>query len=265
MPAVLDAKSKSLSFSHPGKQKAYQFLLENPSMDFAAYQIMSGDTTLDEKTFEEVSRAIRVSTESEFDESGEAPKKINPDIFFAKKVPAKKSMKTQPQGESAMAKEMSTAAAPKKRGRPPGVKKAVVAVDKPKGKRGRPAKAGEKAVQAKAPKAKQKGKGVRYAAEKQQEIVSYIQLKGRGGLSKAKVKYGISYPTLARWVKQAGSDKGSSKVEKVSKKLGRPKKSVAAPSGHILVSKRVLKQFQKGIANLEAAFGAFSNALRVLE
>lgn len=263
MPAVLDAKPKALSFSHPGKQKAYEFLVENPLMDFAAYQIMSGDTTLDEKPFEEVSRAIRVSTDSEFDESSSVPTKINPDIFFAKKESTKKTNK-KAKG-APMAKEPTTTAVPKKRGRPPGPKKMIVTVDKPKGKRGRPAKATSKATPAKSPKAKKAAKGIRYTAEKQQEIVTFILSKGRGGLSQAKEKFDISYPTLARWVKVAGSGKGAPKVEKVSKKPGRPKKSEAVPSGHILVSKRVLKQFQKGIANLEKAFGAFSNALKVME
>ena len=89
--------------------------------------------------------------------------------------------------------------------------------------------------------------------------------QGRGGLSKAKVKFGVSFPTLARWVKQAESGKGASKVKKSLKQIGRAPKTAKVPSGHVLISKKVLKEFQKGIANLEAAFGAISNALRVLE
>jgi len=257
------AESKPISFSHPGKQKAYEFFRENPSMDFMAYQAMGGDPSIDEKSFEEVSRAIRVSKESESGNTPDLTKKINPDIFFLRKAPAKQSMKKQPQGES-MAKEPTNTVAPKKRGRPPGSKK-VVAVDKPKAKRGRPAKETRTAAPAKLSKSQKSGKGTRYSAEKQQEIVAFILSKGRGGLSQAKEKFGISYPTLARWTKQAGSGKNSSKVEKSSKKLGRPMKSETAPSGHVLISKKVLKEFRKGIANLEAAFGSFSNALRVLE
>jgi transposase-like protein len=264
MPGVLNAKPKLLSFTHPGKQKAYEFLMENPSMDFMAYQTIGGDPSLDEKSFEEVSRAIRLANEPEDGTHVGATTRINPDIFFTKKATAKKSMKMQPQGDSAMANESNTAVAPKKRGRPPGTKKATVSADKPKAKRGRPVKDGKRATPAKLSKSKKSGKGTRYTAEKQQEIVAFILSKGRGGLSQAKAKFGISYPTLARWVKVAGSGKGSSKVEK-DFKLGRPKKSETAPSGHVLISKKVLKEFRKGISNLEAAFGAFSNALRVLE
>lgn len=135
-----------------------------------------------------------------------------------------------------MANEMSATVVPKKRGRPPGAKKA-----------------------------KKAAKGIRYDADRQKEIVSFILAQGRGGMSKAKVKFGVSFPTLARWVKQAGSDKGSSKVKQALMKIDRTPKSATASSGHVLISKKVLKELQKGIANLEAAFGAISNALRVLE
>ena len=148
---------------------------------------------------------------------------------------------------------------------PPGTKNKATASGKPKAKLGRPANASNKATPAKSPKSKSGSKGIRYNVDRQREIVAFIQAQGRGGMSKAKAKFGVSFPTLARWVKQAGVGNGLSKTVKGPTKLGRPKKSEPVPSGHILVSKKVLKHFQKGIANLEAAFGAFSNALRVLE
>jgi len=258
IPAI--AEAKPLSFSHSGKQRVYQFLLIHPGADHAAYKIMGDDPNIGEREFDEVLRAMRVNDESDTLGTEGVKPKINPDIYFAKKTvrPIKKSKGVT------MAKEATITATPRKRGRPPGSrsKKITNTEVKLKGKRGRPAKT---SVSPKSPTTKQSGKGVRYTAEKQQEIVSFIISKGRGGLSQAKEKFGISYPTLARWVKQAGGGKGASKVEKASKKLGRPKKSDTVSSGHILISKRVLKEFQKGIASLEAAFGAFSNALRILK
>ena len=254
------AEFKPMNFSHAGKQKAYEFLLDHPGADHAAFLIMGENPNISEKEFIEVQRAIAVSIESDADfESVKKQTKINPDIYFAKKEPTKKS-KIKSKGVE-MAKEAMITEAPRKRGRPPGSKKVASTEVKVKGKRGRPSKA---KTPNKLPKAKA-GQGTRYPAEKQREIVDFILNKGRGGLSQAKEKFGISYPTLARWVRQAGSDKGKPKGEKASKKLGRPKNSEKTSTGHVLISKNVLKEFQKGIANLEKAFGAFSNALRVLE
>ena len=255
------AEVKPLSFSHAGKQKAYEFLLLHPGADFAAYLIMGENPNISEKEFIEVQRAIAVSTGSDADfESAENKLKINPDIYFAKKEHTRKSnMKSK--GVD-MAKGTNITAAPKRRGRPPGSKKVASTEVKVKGKRGRPAKV-------KSPtnlsESKKGGQGTRYPAERQQEIVNFIVSKGRGGLSQAKEKFGISYPTLARWIKQAGGQKRAAKPDMVSKKHRGTTESVAVHKSHVLISKKVLKEFQKGIANLEKAFGAFSNALRVLE
>jgi len=164
-----------------------------------------------------------------------------------------------------MVNEEKTPVAPKKRGRPPGTKNKATASDKPKAKLGRPANVSNRATPAKSPRSKSGSKGIRYNFDRQREIVAFIQSQGRGGMSQAKAKFGVSFPTLARWVKQAGAGNGSAKTVKGAMKIGRPKKSESVPSGHVLVSKKVMKHFQKGIANLEAAFSAFSNALRVLE
>lgn len=269
MPALLEVKSKPLTFSHAGKQKAYEWLVENPTLDFGAYRIMSSDPSLDEKSFDEVARAFRVAN-ADFDEADVSTPKISPDTFSARKALTKKSSK-KIKGESAMAKEATGTEAPRKRGRPPGSKKAVATAEKvkAKGKRGRPpssSKEGGKNASFKSPKSKvKKGEtGTRYSAEKRQEIVEFITSKGRGGLAEAQRKFRISYPTLARWVKQAGLGKGASKVEKASKP-GRPRKTEAVPPGHIMISKSVLKEFRKGLASLELAFGKFANALKVLE
>lgn len=136
----------------------------------------------------------------------------------------------------------ASTAAPKKRGRPPGTKKA------------------------KSAQGKSASKGIRYNVDRQREIVAFIRAQGRGGLSKAKAKFGVSFPTLARWVKQgARPGKGGSKTRAGTSKKGHSRKSGPVPSGHVLISKKVLKDFHKGIANLEAALGSFANALRVLE
>ena len=140
-----------------------------------------------------------------------------------------------------MVKGNASTVAPKKRGRPPGTKKA------------------------KSAQSKSASKGIRYNADRQREIVAFIRAQGRGGLSKAKAKFGVSFPTLARWVKQARPGKGGSKTKADTSKKGHSGKSGPVPAGHVLISKKVLKDFHKGIANLEAALGSFANALRVLE
>ena len=221
---------------------------------------------MSEKEYEEVRRAIRVASESDVPEGEEKKTKINPDIFFAKKEPTKKSVKKSKK-ESTMANESTVIDTPKrKRGRPPGSKKIVSTEVMVKGKRGRPpsaSKGSKKPIQAKTSKAKRKGN--RFSDQDKKLALDFIQKKGRGGIGLASKEFKISYPTLAKWMKEEGVGKSKSKVERSSKKLGRPKKFETVSSGHVLISKKTIKAFQKGLSNLEIAFGHFADALRVFE
>ena len=167
-----------------------------------------------------------------------------------------------------MEKETNIIEVPRKRGRPPGSKKIFTDKNKPKRKRGRPpSKAGLNSGGRISPKIKSTtiDKAKRYSAQEKRMAIDFIKSHGRGGMSLAVKEFGISYPTLAKWMKEAGNGKAFSITQKARRKPGRPPKGKAKPSGHIFISKKVFKEFQKVVANLEVAFGAFSNALRVLE
>lgn len=58
--------------------------------------------------------------------------------------------------------------------------------------------------------------GKRYTDDQKKVILSFVQAQGRGGITKATKKFGVSYIALARWMKGKGGKKG---------KVGRPKGS----------------------------------------
>ncbi len=346
------AKRKQIKFSDPAKQKVYDHLLKYPGSNFTSYQIKSNDPALSESEFNEVLRAMRVSEDLDESESpaGGAEKKSKsnasasgdesskPNVTAAKAA-GEKNM----QSESTMEKSSAGEVKPKgKRGRPPGSKKTAAANTGKTMKTFKPGKElqsrasfpGKSAASGKTAAGKKgSGQGRRYSPELQKEIVTFITEQGRGGLTQAQKKFGVSYPTLIRWVNEAGpaaraaskksAEKSGSSAGnvalggavktpgkrgrprksdslgatpatpvKVPGKRGRPRKtdvasvalkrkpgrppklgaaksgaetSGAKNSGHVLISKKVLQEFRKGLANLEAAFGAFSNAIRVLE
>jgi len=96
-------------------------------------------------------------------------------------------------------------------------------------KKAAPAKA-KKAAPAKAKKAAGKSKmGVRYPAEKKQEVVdfvtSYNAANGRGGQNQAVKKFGLSVLTVAAWLKATGYKAAKSTKSVVKKAAKAPKKS----------------------------------------
>ncbi len=64
----------------------------------------------------------------------------------------------------------------------------------------------------------------RYTDSEKQNIVSYVRSQGRGGAKKAKEKYGVSYPTVQKWMKEKPSPSANSRDRKAT--LGRPPKLV---------------------------------------
>jgi hypothetical protein len=58
--------------------------------------------------------------------------------------------------------------------------------------------------------------GKRYSDDQKKTILDYVKSEGRGGITRATKKFGVSYIALARWMKGKGGGKG---------KVGRPKGS----------------------------------------
>lgn len=90
-------------------------------------------------------------------------------------------------------------------------------------------------------------KPLRHSKDKQDDLLPSSLTRG-GGNGKGKAGSGKS-----------GSGKGGS----AKAMAGIPEDAVHAE--HVMVPKKVIEDIHAGIANLEAAFGALANALRVLE
>lgn len=108
----------------------------------------------------------------------------------------------------------------------------------------------KKAAPAKAKKAAGKSKmGVRYPAEKKQEVVdfvtSYNAANGRGGQNQAVKKFGLSVITVAAWLKASGYKAAKSTKPVVKKAAKAPKKSAKK------VSKKTAKSVT-AVSELEA-------------
>jgi hypothetical protein len=58
--------------------------------------------------------------------------------------------------------------------------------------------------------------GKRYTDDQKKVILDFVKAEGRGGITRATKKFGVSYIALARWMKGKGGKKG---------KVGRPKGS----------------------------------------
>jgi transposase-like protein len=88
--------------------------------------------------------------------------------------------------------------------------------------------------------------GKRYSEEQKREILDFVASQGRGGITAAGKKYGVSYIALRRWMNGAGGGARKS-VRGSSKALdGRKLKSVAA-------ALTALKSFKKQVTVLQRA------------
>jgi transposase-like protein len=87
--------------------------------------------------------------------------------------------------------------------------------------------------------------GKRYSEEQKREILAFVASQGRGGITAAGKKYGVSYIALRRWMNGAG---GNRKTARGSSKAldGRKLKSVAA-------ALTALKSFKKQVTILQRA------------
>lgn len=87
--------------------------------------------------------------------------------------------------------------------------------------------------------------GKRYSEEQKKEILDFVASQGRGGITAAGRKYGVSYIALRRWMNGAGG--GRKGPRGASKGLdGRKLKSVSAALA-------ALKSFKKQVTILQRA------------
>ena len=93
-------------------------------------------------------------------------------------------------------------------------------------------------------KTRKKGNtGKRYSTEQKREILAFVNAQGRGGISAAGKKFGVSYIALRRWM---NGETGGRKAGRVAAKGldGRKLKSVKA-------AMTALKSFKKQITVLQ--------------
>lgn len=94
--------------------------------------------------------------------------------------------------------------------------------------------------------------GKRYSEEQKKEIVAYAQSQGRGGISAAIRKYGVSYIALRRWM--GGSPKARGRV-------GRPPKAKVGLDGR---TQRKVKTALKTLKGLVKQVTALKRVLKGL-
>lgn len=98
-------------------------------------------------------------------------------------------------------------------------------------------------------KTRKKGNtGKRYSEAQKKKILAFVRSRGRGGITQATKKFGVSYIALARWMKGKGVKGG---------KVGRPPK--AAPD------RRALKRAKKALKAFKALKKQFTMAQRALK
>jgi transposase-like protein len=99
-------------------------------------------------------------------------------------------------------------------------------------------------------KTRKKGNtGKRYTDEQKREILAFVNAQGRGGISAAGKKYGVSYIALRRWM---NGETGGRKVGRAAAKGldGRKLKSVKAAMAALKSFKKQITVLQKTLKQL---------------
>jgi hypothetical protein len=91
--------------------------------------------------------------------------------------------------------------------------------------------------------------GKRYSDDQKKTILAFVKAKGRGGITAATRKFGVSYIALARWMKGKGGKRG---------KVGRPKGSGAdkRTKKKVLLAHKAMKALKKQFTALQKAIKA---------
>jgi transposase-like protein len=100
-------------------------------------------------------------------------------------------------------------------------------------------------------KARKKGNtGKRYSDAQKREILDFVAGQGRGGITAAGKKYGVSYIALRRWMNGAGGG-GRKGGRPASKSLdGRKLKSVKAALADLKAFKKQITVLQRALKQL---------------
>ena len=101
-----------------------------------------------------------------------------------------------------------------------------------------------------ATKRKKGNTGKRYTDKQKQRILNFVSSRGRGGISAATKKFGVSYIALARWMKGVG---------KGTRRLGRPPKAKADKR-----SKKTVKTALIALKGLKKQFTILQRTLKKL-
>jgi transposase-like protein len=90
--------------------------------------------------------------------------------------------------------------------------------------------------------------GKRYSEDQKREILAFVANQGRGGITAAGRKYGVSYIALRRWMNGTGGAGGRKTARGAASKAldGRKLKSVTAALS-------ALKSFKKQVTLLQRA------------
>lgn len=99
-------------------------------------------------------------------------------------------------------------------------------------------------------KTRKKGNtGKRYTDDQKREILTFVKSRGRGGISAAGQKYGVSYIALRRWM---NGETGGRKPGRVAAKGldGRKLKSVKAAMAALKSFKKQITVLQKTLKQL---------------
>jgi transposase-like protein len=95
--------------------------------------------------------------------------------------------------------------------------------------------------------------GKRYTDEQKKQILEFVQSRGRGGISEATRKFGVSYIALKRWM--GGGPKSSGRV-------GRPPKAKAGLDGRtqrkVNTALKTLKSIDKQVNALKKALSGLA-------
>lgn len=94
--------------------------------------------------------------------------------------------------------------------------------------------------------------GKRYTDEQKQTILAFVQSRGRGGISAATRKYGVSYIALKRWMGGGPKTRG---------RVGRPPKAKTGLDGR---TQRKVKTALKTLKGLVKQVSALKRALQGL-
>ncbi len=105
--------------------------------------------------------------------------------------------------------------------------------------------------------AKQNNTGKRYSEEQKQKILAFVEKEGRGGMSRAQEKFGVSYLTIRSWqkpvdkAKKIGRPAKADKPSQGAKKMGRPAKSPVNLESDLQALRTQVAQLSSRLSKIE--------------